>query len=136
MIIFADSGEPLRAIRLVKGDKGITPKEVWKAKGPTMHMSSPVLAGDWLAGFSGQKAGHLFCLDARTVKMLWQSEGRLGDNTAVAYASLLNPGNVWLVLTNTGQLVVVKASGAAYETIAQYQVADRGTDAHPVFLES
>ena len=30
-IIFADSGEPLRAVRLEKGDKGITAKEIWKA---------------------------------------------------------------------------------------------------------
>src|SRR5262249_55141936 len=55
LIIFADSGEPLRAVRLGKGGKGITAKEVWKAKGHTSsgyHLSSPVLAGDWLFGFS------------------------------------------------------------------------------------
>jgi outer membrane protein assembly factor BamB len=133
LIIFAECGEPLRAIRLEKDDKGITPKEIWKAKGHTMHMSSPVLAGDWLFGFSSQKMGHLFCLDARTGQTLWQSEGRLGGNGA-GYASLLNAGSVWLALTNSGHLVVVKPSGTAYEPIAEYEVADRGTDAHPVFL--
>jgi outer membrane protein assembly factor BamB len=133
LIIGADSGEPLRAFRLEKSAEGITAKEIWKAKGHTMHMSSPVLAGDWVVGFSGQKAGHLFCLDAGTGQTLWQSEGRLGGEQS-GYASILNAGSVWLILTNCGQLLVVKASGTAYEPLAQYSVAEGHADAHPVFL--
>jgi RNA polymerase sigma factor (sigma-70 family) len=133
LIVVADYQEPLRAIRPERGEKGIVPKEVWKASGPPMHMSSPVLAGDWLFGFSGQKGGHLFCLDARTGRTLWQSEGRLGGS-ATSYASLLNAGSVWLALTNNGWLIVLRASGTAYEPITEYQVAEGGTDAHPVFL--
>jgi outer membrane protein assembly factor BamB len=129
LIIFADSFEPLRALRLEKGDKGITAREVWKAKGPKMHMSSPVLAGEWLVGFSGQKMGHLFCLEAQSGKALWQSDGRLG-----AYASILNAGKVWLVLTPGGQLLVIKPGGTAYQLIAKYAVSDTPTWAHPVFL--
>jgi outer membrane protein assembly factor BamB len=128
LLIFADSG-PLQAIRLEKSGKGITPKEVWKAEGPTLHMSSPVLAEDWLVGFSGEKHGHLFCLEAKTGKMLWQSGGRLGH-----YASIVNAGSVWLVLTNKGQLLVVKPSGQSYELIEKYQVVESQTWAHPVFL--
>jgi outer membrane protein assembly factor BamB len=133
LIIFADSMEPLRAVRLEKDDKSITPKEVWKAERHAMHMSSPVLAGDWLLGFSGEKSGHLFCLDAKTGKTLWQSDGRLGGS-ATGYASLVNAGSAWLVLTNTGRLLIVKPSGTAYELIAEYHVSDTHTDAHPIFL--
>jgi outer membrane protein assembly factor BamB len=136
LLIFADSGEPLRAIRLEKGNQGIAAREVWKAKAHTRngyHTCSPVLAGDWLVGFSGQNAGHLFCLDAKTGQTLWQSEGRLGGH-ASGHASLLNAGDVWLVLTNGGRLLVVKPSGTAYEQIAVYRVSDTHTDAQPVFL--
>jgi outer membrane protein assembly factor BamB len=133
LIIFAESGQPLRAIRLTKGDKEMTATEIWRAKGHDMHMSSPVLAGDWLVGFSSQKLGHLFCLDAATGQTLWQSPGRLGGRAA-GYASIVNAGSVWLALTNAGRLIVVKPSGTAFEPIAEYQVADGGTDAHPVFL--
>jgi outer membrane protein assembly factor BamB len=128
-IVFAGCREPLRAIRLEKGSTGITPRDVWKATGPTLHMSTPVLAGGWLVGFSDQKSGHLFCLDAATGRTLWRSEGRLGG-----YASILNAGRVWLVLTNAGRLIVVKPSATAYEPIAEYRVADTHTDAHPVLL--
>jgi outer membrane protein assembly factor BamB len=136
LIIIADSGEPLRAIRIEKGDKGITAKEVWKADDHTRsgyHTSSPVIAGDWLVGFSGHNSGHLFCLDAATGKTLWQSAGRLGG-TGSGCATLVNAGSVWLALTNHGHLTVMKATGLAYEPLAQYRVPVRGTDAYPVLL--
>jgi outer membrane protein assembly factor BamB len=132
-ILFADCGEPLRAIRLEKSAAGITAREVWKSDSLTLHMSSPVLAGDWLVGFSGQRLGHLFCLDANSGKTLWQSDPRLGGNVS-NYASILNAGSVWLVLTSAGKLLVVKPSGTAYEPLAQYRVSDGQTWAHPVFL--
>jgi outer membrane protein assembly factor BamB len=136
LLIIADSGEPLRAIRLEKSDRGITAKEVWKAKPHTSngrHTCSPVLAGDWLLGFSGHQAGHLFCLDAKTGQTLWQTEGRLGGSTS-GHASLVNAGRIWLALTSSGHLVVLKPSGTAYEPIAAYRVAERATDAYPVLL--
>src|SRR5262249_41090846 len=112
-----------------KGDKGITAKEVWKAKGTPSYMSTPIAGGDWLLGFADYKPGCLFCLDARTGETLWQSEGRMGS-----YASILNVGSVWLFLTNKGQLLVGKPSGKEYELIAQYRVSDKETYAHPIFL--
>jgi outer membrane protein assembly factor BamB len=80
LLIFADYQGPPWAIRLEKGDKGITAKDVWKAKGLSLYYSSPVLAGDWLFGLSTQKFGQLYCLDAKTGQTLWQSEGRYGGD--------------------------------------------------------
>jgi outer membrane protein assembly factor BamB len=121
--------QPPRAFRLEKGDKGIAVREVWKAKATPSYMSSPIVAGDWLFGHADQKMGQLFCLDARTGATLWEASERLGS-----YATVVNAGSVWLVLTNKGQLIVVKASGTAYEPIAEYRVADREAWSYPVFL--
>jgi outer membrane protein assembly factor BamB len=129
LILFADSFEPLRSVRLEKSESGLTAKEVWKSKGSPLHMSSPVVAGDWVLGFSGQNGGHLFCLDAKTGETLWRSDGRMG-----AYASILRAGGLWLVLTDRGQFLVVKPNGTAYEPVARYQVSDSPTWAHPLFL--
>jgi outer membrane protein assembly factor BamB len=136
LLIIADSGDPLRAIRLEKTERGITAREVWKAQAHTSNgyqTCSPILAGDWLLGFSGQKTGHLFCLDAQTGRTLWQSEGRLGGD-ATGHASIVRAGGVWLALTSRGHLSVVKATGTSYEPMAEYRLAERGTDAYPVFL--
>jgi outer membrane protein assembly factor BamB len=129
LVIAPGRMEPPRAFRLEKGDKGVTAKDVWKAKGAPAYMSTPVIAGDWLFGFADQKMGQLFCLDAGTGEMLWQAGDRLGS-----YAAILNAGSVWLALTNKGQLIVVKLGGKEYEPIAEYKVSDKETWAHPVFL--
>ena len=40
----------------------------------------------------------------------------------------------WLVLTDRGQLLIVKPSGKGYEPVAEYKVSDTQTWAYPVFL--
>ena len=129
-IILADNLDPLRALRLEKGDKGITAKEVWKSTGDLkLYYSSPVVANDLVFGMSTRNGGCFFCLDAKSGKTLWESEGRQGG-----YASILNLGSVLLYLKDRGQLLVVKPSTTAFEPIAEYRVSDRPTMAHPVFL--
>ena len=130
LVIFADYKEPLRAVRLEKGQKGITPKEVWKGDGPAPYMSTPVLDGDLLFGMSARGRGCFFCLDARSGKTLWQSDERQGSG----YATTLNARSVVLFLTVGGRLVVVKPNGKEYEPVAEYRVSDRQTWAYPVFL--
>jgi outer membrane protein assembly factor BamB len=129
LLILNDNLEPLRALRLVKGNKGIVARQVWKAKDLPLYYSSPVVAGDLVFGMSTRKQGCFFCLDALTGTTLWESNGRMGG-----YASIVNAGRVLLFLRDRGQLIVVKPSRTAYEPIAEYRVSDRGTVAHPVFL--
>jgi outer membrane protein assembly factor BamB len=130
LLILADNQDSPRALRLEKRDKGITAREVWKAKGDLkLYYSSPVVAGDLVFGMSTKSGGCFFCLDARTGKLLWESDGRQGG-----YASILSLGSVLLILKDRGQLLVVKPSATAFEHIAEYRVSDRGTLPHPVFL--
>jgi hypothetical protein len=91
-------------------------------------MSTPVLAGDLLFGLSSRKGGAFFCLDAGTGATLWETAGGQGS------ASLVNAGSVWLALTASGKLIVVKPSRRKYQPVAEYKVADGHTWAHPVFL--
>jgi outer membrane protein assembly factor BamB len=130
LIIFADYKERLRAIRLEKGEKGLTPKGVWVADGAAPYMSTPVLDGDLLFGASVKGGGCFFCLDAKTGKTLWESD----DGYRFGYASVVNAGGAWLFLTERARLFVVKPTGRAYEPVAGYQFDNRPTWAHPVFL--
>jgi outer membrane protein assembly factor BamB len=130
LLICADNMEPPRAVRLERGDNGIQASEVWKAKGQTLNMNTPVLAGDLLFGMSVGNRGGFFCLDANSGTTLWESD----DGDDPGNASILNAGSVLLFLTARGRLLVVRPSGTAYEPIAEYQVSDTPTWAHPVFL--
>jgi outer membrane protein assembly factor BamB len=134
LVIFGDAKEPLRAVRLEKGDKGITVKEVWKSNRLPLYMSSPVVEGKLLFGMSTRKRGCFFCLDADSGKTLWESADNLGAAGHMGNASILNAGKVILFLTNGGRLVVAKPSAARYEPIAEYRVSDTQTWAHPIFL--
>jgi outer membrane protein assembly factor BamB len=130
LIILADNMDSLRALRLEKGDKGITAKEVWKAKAELkLYYSSPVVSGDLVFGMSTRNQGCFFCLDAGNGNTLWESDVRQGG-----YASIVNLGSVLLFLKDRGQLLVVKPNPTRFETIAEYRVSDRGTMAHPIFL--
>jgi outer membrane protein assembly factor BamB len=130
LIIFTVYKDSPRAVRLEKGEKGITPVEVWRGDAPGSYMSTPVLDGDLLFGMSVRGRGCFCCLDARSGKTLWESDEKQG----FGYASFVNAGSVWLFLTDRGRLVVVKPGGKGYEPVAEYKVCDRPTFAHPVFL--
>ncbi len=90
-------------------------------------MSTPVLVGERMVGFSNQKKGQVVALDPKTGQRLWESEGRLGDNGAVVLW-----GGFLLVLTNGGELLVLDAAADRFSAVRRYTVADSPTWAHPV----
>jgi outer membrane protein assembly factor BamB len=114
-------------------DKGVFAvrdgKTIWQNKGVSMYMSSPVLAGDLLFGFSHLKKGQIFCLDAGTGATLWTGPPRGGDNAAMLASSTML---YWL--TPDGQLGIAKPTAKGLNEIRQYEVADSPTWAHPVVL--
>ena len=107
-----------------------TPIQVWHNTDVPMYMSSPVLDGGFLYGFSNRRKGQIFCLEAATGKVRWATEGRGGTN-----ASLVSAGPNLVVLTTEGDLLVVKKSPQKYEELHRYKVADSGTWAQPVVLK-
>ncbi|QDS86296.1 outer membrane biogenesis protein BamB [Rosistilla ulvae] len=104
-------------------------KERWFQKDVALDMSTAVINGDLLFGFSHYKAGQLFCLDTETGEVLWRGPGRTGAN--VAFLSI--PDHV-IALFDGGRLQVIKATGKGLEEVASYRVADSETWAPPVLL--
>ena len=105
--------------------------EDWYQKAVALDMSSAVVNGELLFGFSHYGRGRLFCLDTKTGEVQWQGPGRTGDN--VMFLSI--PGHV-VALVNDGQLQVIAASGDRFQTVASYRVADTPTWAPPVLLNN
>jgi outer membrane protein assembly factor BamB len=103
----------------------------WHQEKVALDMSSAVVNGDLLFGFSHYDKGRLFCLDTKSGDVLWQGPPRTGEN--VAFLSL--PGHV-VALINDGQLKIIAARGDRLETVASYRVSDSSTWAPPVLLKS
>ena len=111
------------------GKDGAT--QVWHNPDVPMYMSSPVVDGSTVYGFSNRRKGQLFALDALSGKVQWTTEGRGGQN-----ASLQLAGENLLVLTTEGELIVVKRNPAKYEEVRRYDVAESQTWAQPVVLKN
>jgi outer membrane protein assembly factor BamB len=124
-LIFSGHQKRTFAVRVAQSAGKWSAQEIWTNDAVPMYMSSPVLSGDHLYGFTEKRKGSLFCLDARDGKVLWSDEGRQGDN-----ASLVVAGDQLLVLTTEGELLVVPASPSGYKAAASYDVADTPTWAH------
>ena len=111
------------------GDKW-TVKENWHQEKLALDMSTAVINGDLLYGFSHYDSGRLFCLDPQSGEILWQGPPRTGRNVMF----LAIPQHVVALLDN-GQLKVVAATGRGYRSAVTYRVAEGGTWAPPVLLD-
>jgi outer membrane protein assembly factor BamB len=116
------------SITKARGQWSVT--ELWNNQEVSMYMSSPVLAGNLLFGFSHKNKGQFFCLDANTGKTQWVSDPRQGDNAAI-----LQMGQRLLLLKNDAELIVAQVSAKSFEPLRRYKVADSPTWAHPLVLE-
>lgn len=130
-LIFSGIDKGTMAIRVVKRGAKWETENVWHNPEVSMYMSAPVVSGDFLFGLSHKRKGQFFCLDARTGKTLWTSNGRDGDNAAIIAA-----GETLLMLTNDAELIVAKKTPESYQILRRYTVADSATWAHPIILGS
>jgi outer membrane protein assembly factor BamB len=104
-----------------------TTSDAWENTEVTMDMSTGVLIGDTLYGFSPRSSGQYFAIDAATGRTLWLTDGRQAENAAVVRA-----GNLWFALEDDAELVVVRANPKAFDPVRRYTVADSATWAQPV----
>jgi outer membrane protein assembly factor BamB len=128
-VIYSGLGQGLRAARLTRAGAKWTLAPAWQNDEVSLYMSSPVLDGGRVFGFSHRNKGQFFAVDAATGKTLWLSEGRQGENAAVLVA-----GDALLLLTNDGELIVAKKDAKAFAPIATYTVAESATWAHPALV--
>lgn len=70
------------------------------ARGVSMYMSSPVVAGGAVMGFSHLRRGQLLLLEAETGKVVWRGEPRSGK-----HATLVAWGDDVLVFQEDGGMV-------------------------------
>ncbi|MCI0417950.1 MAG: PQQ-like beta-propeller repeat protein [Acidobacteria bacterium] len=127
LVIFSLDQKGIGAVRVAKQQGSFVADQVWRNPDLESYMSTPVLDGNRLLGFSYRKKGQFFCLNADTGQALWESPGRMGENAAI-----LNAGEVFFLLTDEAKLIVLKSKAPSYLPVKEYQVAGSPTWAHPV----
>ncbi|MEP7270295.1 MAG: PQQ-binding-like beta-propeller repeat protein, partial [Acidobacteriota bacterium] len=104
-IILSGLNQGVIALRPVKRGAVWQADRVWENSEVSLYMSSPVLSGNTLFGFSHRNKGQYFSLDVSTGKTIWIGDGRQGENAAILLA-----GNLLFTLNNEGQLTIFPAT--------------------------
>lgn len=130
-LILAGLNNPTTAVHVLKDGEKYTIQKIWDNPQASMYMSSPVLIGDLLFGFTHKNKGQFFAQDPNTGKVLWTSPARQGDNAALE----ATPTYVF-ALKDDANLIVIRAIATGYEQVRQYKVADSATYAHPVITDN
>jgi len=126
-IIVSGLGMPVSGFRVMNKGGQWTSEDVWTNNDVTMDMSTGVVIGTSLFGFSPKNSGQFFAIDANTGQTLWLSAPRQGDNAAVVRA-----GDLWFALETDAELVVARANAKQFEILKRYTVAESATWAQPV----
>jgi len=129
LLVFGGLDQPTAAYRLRQTAGKWSAERAWEIAESTLYMSTPVYVGGRLIGLANRKKGEFFCLDTRSGKTLWTSDGRMGD-----YAALLAAGDLVLAQTNGGELLVFSAKADRFQPVARYMVSDKPTWAHPAVV--
>lgn len=127
IIIVSGLGMPITGFKVMNKGGQWTSEDVWVNNDASMDMSTGVVSGNTLYGFSHRNTGQYFAIDANTGQTMWLSEPRQGDNAAVVRA-----GNLWFTLDTLAELKVVSANPKQFEILKRYTVADSATWAQPV----
>jgi outer membrane protein assembly factor BamB len=127
IVIISGLGLPVTGFRVINKGGQWSSEDVWVNNDVTMDMSTGVVIGNTLYGFSARNAGQFFAVDANTGQTLWLSEPRQTENAAVVRA-----GNTWFALNTEAQLMVLRANPKQMDVIKCYEVAQSATWAQPV----
>lgn len=101
-------------------------EEVWKNDSSlSCHFSTPVVVGEQLYGFDGRQetGATLRCIDWKTGKVRWTEEG-------YGCGSVIAAGKKLFILSEGGDLVLLRATPDKYEEKARARVLSRPCRAH------
>ena len=127
IVIVSGLGMPVIGFRVANKAGQWASEDVWTNNDVTMDMSTGVVIGNSLFGFSAKNAGQYFAIDANTGQTQWLSAPRIAENAAVVRA-----GNLWFALDTEAKLSVARANPKQMEILKSYTVAESATWAQPV----
>ena len=112
------------AVEVIPAGEGLAVRTVWQNTRMKNKFTSSVLRNGYVYGLD---EAILACVDAATGELKWKG-GRYG------YGQILLAGDHLVVLTEDGQLCLVKATPERHEEVAKFSAIDGKTWNHPVIV--
>lgn len=92
----------------------------WQTKDHYVNFSSPVAVGGYIYGLGPDK--NLFCVETKTGKPMWSKEGFTIQSAEKAHLAIVGLGKNLLLLTDSGELVLVAADPKEFKELGRAQV--------------
>jgi outer membrane protein assembly factor BamB len=113
------------AFQVIRGGDSFSTKTIWEGRSMKNKFTSSVLHGGYLYGMD---EAILACVDAQTGQLKWKG-GRYG------YGQPMLVGDYLVVLTEDGDVVLVKATPDRHEELARFAAIAGKTWNHPVIAD-
>ena len=130
-LVTSDYDLGIAAWRIQPNGAEWTVRELWRHREVSLFLSSPVLAGGLLVGFSHFQKGQLFGMDPVNGKVLWRGAPRSGE-----HATLISRGNEVLAFYEDGSLVVGEVFKDHFQPVRKYRLGSLGAWTHPAVINN
>jgi len=110
----------LVGVRITKSAGDFKASVAWTNKEAAINFASPVAVDGHLYGLGPAK--NLVCVEARSGKLAWSRDGYFTTAAGKAHASFLVMGGNILILTDSGQLVLITADPKECRELGRAQV--------------
>lgn len=124
-IYFTGLNNGVNAIEIKKAGNSFSVTKLWTNPDFSTSYSTPVIKDGFLYGLSSR--GRLFCINTGNGQTGWTDETAYQN-----FGSVIDAGQVIVVQTSNGNLIVFKPEGTKYSQIVQIKVSDNTIYAHPV----
>ena len=124
----AMGGNGTRRLSIAQGPTGWKAEEVWTSRGLKPYFNDSLVHKGHAYGFDG---GILSCIDLKDGQRKWKG-GRYGHGQAL----LLRDQDLLLVLSEAGEVALVKATPDEFSEIAKLQALEGKTWNHPVLFRN
>ena len=124
--VFISTATDAAMLQVTAGADGqLTARELWRTNRMNNNFSSPVLHDGYIYGLDGSI---LACIDASTGDLKWKG-GRYG------YGQLILASGYLIVLTEQGELALVRADPKAHQEITRFPAIAGTTWNHPAMSD-
>ena len=120
MVVVSSHLAGLIGIKISKDGDMLKAERAWTVKDSAMNFACPVAVGPHLYGVGPAK--NLVCVEVKTGRQAWSREGFFKSAPGNAYAGLLVLGGNVLVLTDSGELLLMAADAKEFRELGRTQV--------------
>lgn len=129
LLVTSDYDVGMIAWRIERIGASWQPREIWRQREASLFMSSPVLAGGLVVGFSHLRGGQLVAVDPETGQVLWRGEPRSGE-----HATLIASGRQLLMIREDGALQLGEVDRTGFRHLGEYPLGPSAVWSHPAVV--